>query len=153
LMPEIAIVLAILVATVVMFVTERIQVDVVTLTVLVSLALTGLVTRAETLSGFANLAVVTVWAVLILSAGLARTGEAGQLVRVIAGKEGTVDGLKPPEKPNTDLIVPKCLIKNNLRFCDRSTCESPLKTGSHSLTSANTGGAMQPSTIAFLVRE
>jgi len=114
LMPEIAIVLAILVATVVMFVTERIQVDVVTLTVLVSLALTGLVTRAETLSGFANLAVVTVWAVLILSAGLARTGEAGQLVRVIAGKEGTADGLKPPDKPDNDVIVPKYLIRNNL---------------------------------------
>ncbi len=30
----------------------------------------------------------------------------------------------------------KYLFKNNLRFCDRSTCESPFKTGSYSLTSA-----------------
>ena len=36
-----------------------------------------LVTPEDALSGFANLAVVTVWAVLILSAGLARTGVAG----------------------------------------------------------------------------
>ena len=72
--PEIALVLTILVSASVMFVTERVRVDVVALMVLVSLAMTGLVTSAEALSGFANLAVVTVWAVLILSAGLARTG-------------------------------------------------------------------------------
>ena len=79
--PEIAIVLAILVAAIIMFVTERIRVDVVALMVLVSLALTGLITPTEALSGFANLAVVTVWAVLILSAGLARTGVAGLIGR------------------------------------------------------------------------
>jgi di/tricarboxylate transporter len=81
--PQIAIVLAIVVAAIVMFVTERIRVDVVALMVLVSLALTGLVSPAEALSGFANLAVVTVWAVLILSAGLARTGVAGVLGRQV----------------------------------------------------------------------
>jgi di/tricarboxylate transporter len=81
--PQIAIVLAILAAAIVMFVTERIRVDVVALMVLVSLALTGLITPAEALSGFANLAVVTVWAVLILSAGLARTGVAGLIGRPV----------------------------------------------------------------------
>ena len=79
--PQIAIVLAILVAAMIMFVSERIRVDVVALMVLVSLALTGLVTPTEALSGFANLAVVTVWAVLILSAGLARTGVAALIGR------------------------------------------------------------------------
>jgi di/tricarboxylate transporter len=81
--PQIAIVLTILAAAIVMFVTERIRVDVVALMVLVSLALTGLITPAEALSGFANLAVVTVWAVLILSAGLARTGVAGLIGRPV----------------------------------------------------------------------
>ncbi len=87
--PEIAIVLAILVAAIVLFITERIRVDVVALMVLVVLALTGLVTPTDALSGFANLAVVTVWAVLILSAGLARTGVAGLIGRQVlrlAGK-------------------------------------------------------------------
>jgi di/tricarboxylate transporter len=88
---EIAIVLGILVAAIVMFITEWIRVDVVALIVLVSLALTGLVTPTEALSGFANLAVVTVWAVLILSAGLARTGIAGvigrQVLRLAGGSE------------------------------------------------------------------
>jgi di/tricarboxylate transporter len=50
--PEIGLVLAILAAAVVMFVTERIRVDVVALMVLVSLAVTGLVTPTEALSGF-----------------------------------------------------------------------------------------------------
>jgi di/tricarboxylate transporter len=80
---EIGFVLAILVAAIVLFVTERIRVDVVALMVLVGLALSGLVTPAEALSGFANLAVVTVWAVLILSAGLARTGVAGLIGRPV----------------------------------------------------------------------
>ena len=81
--PDIAIVLAILLAAIVLFVTEWVRVDVVTLMVLVSLALTGLITPAEALSGFSNLAVVTVWAVLILSAGLARTGVAGLIGRPV----------------------------------------------------------------------
>jgi di/tricarboxylate transporter len=80
---EIAIVLTILTVAIILFVTERVRVDVVALMVLVSLALTGLITPVEALSGFANLAVVTVWAVLILSAGLARTGVAGLIGRPV----------------------------------------------------------------------
>lgn len=89
--PQIATVLAILGVAIVLFVTERIRVDVVALLVLVSLALTGLVTPTEALSGFSNPAVVTVWAVLILSAGLARTGVAGlvgqQVLRLAGNSE------------------------------------------------------------------
>jgi di/tricarboxylate transporter len=80
---EIAIVLTILLAAIILFVTEQIRVDIVALMVLFSLAVTGLVTPTEALSGFANLAVVTVWAVLILSAGLARTGVAGLIGRPV----------------------------------------------------------------------
>ncbi len=86
--PEIATTLTILGLAVLLFVTERIRVDVVALMVMVSLALSGLVSPAEALSGFSNLAVVTVWAVLILSAGLSRTGVAdivGRQVLRLAG--------------------------------------------------------------------
>ncbi|KPK91700.1 MAG: hypothetical protein AMJ88_12960 [Anaerolineae bacterium SM23_ 63] len=75
--PEIAIILAILGIAIILFITEWVRVDVVALLVLVSLALSGLVSPAEALSGFSNPAVITVWAVLILSGGLARTGIAG----------------------------------------------------------------------------
>jgi di/tricarboxylate transporter len=77
--PDIAIVFAITALAVLLFITERVRVDLVALMVMVSLALTGLLTPVEALSGFSNAAVVTVWAVLILSAGLSRTGVAGLL--------------------------------------------------------------------------
>ena len=76
---DIAIVFAITALAVLLFITERVRVDLVALLVMVSLALTGILTPVEALSGFSNAAVVTVWAVLILSAGLARTGVAGSI--------------------------------------------------------------------------
>jgi di/tricarboxylate transporter len=76
---EIVTVFAITALAVLLFVSERVRVDLVALLVMVSLALTGLITPVEALSGFSNPAVVTVWAVLILSAGLARTGVAGSI--------------------------------------------------------------------------
>ena len=64
-----------------LFITEWVRMDVVALLVLWSLALFRLVTPAEALSGFSNPAVVTVWAILILSGGLARTGVASLIGR------------------------------------------------------------------------
>jgi len=78
---EIATVLAILAVAIILFITERVRVDVVALIVLVSLAISKLISPAEALSGFSNIAVVTVWAMLILSAGLSRTGIAKILGR------------------------------------------------------------------------
>jgi di/tricarboxylate transporter len=81
--PEIAVVLGTTVLAIVLFVTERLPMEVVALLVLVGLALGGLITPTEALSGFSNPAVVTVWAVFILSGGLARTGVAGLLGRQV----------------------------------------------------------------------
>ena len=78
---EIATVLTILAVAIILFITERVRVDVVALIVLVSLAISNLISPAEALSGFSNIAVVTVWAILILSAGLSRTGVAKILGR------------------------------------------------------------------------
>ena len=85
---EIAAVLTILFIAIVLFTTEKVRMDIVGLMVLVSLALFGLVTPSEALSGFSSPAVVTVWAVLILSAGLSKTGVAtilGSRLLAIAG--------------------------------------------------------------------
>ncbi|MGB7876279.1 MAG: SLC13 family permease [Anaerolineales bacterium] len=78
---EIILVFSILSVAILLFVTEWVGMDVVALLVLGALALTGLVTPAEALSGFSNPAVVTVWAILILSGGLARTGVANLIGR------------------------------------------------------------------------
>ncbi|MBN2502136.1 MAG: anion permease, partial [Anaerolineales bacterium] len=87
--PEIGLTLGILGVAVIFFITEALRVDLVALLMLAALAITGLVTPEEALSGFSSPAVVTVWAVFILSSGLSRTGVAnwvGRQVLRIAGK-------------------------------------------------------------------
>lgn len=87
--PQIALTLAIIVAAVILFATEKLRVDVVALLVLLTLVLTGLVTPEEAFAGFANPAVITVWAVYIVSGGLFKTGVAdflGQQITRLAGK-------------------------------------------------------------------
>ena len=63
-------VLGILAVAILLFISERLRVDVVAMIVLVALVLTGLVTVEEAFSGFASPAVIVVWAVFIISAGL-----------------------------------------------------------------------------------
>lgn len=90
--PEIATVFAILSICVVLLVTEWIPMEVTALLAMGSVALTGLVSPVEALSGFSNPAVVTVWAVFILSGGLTRTGVAniiGHFVLRLAGNTET----------------------------------------------------------------
>ncbi len=88
---EIALVLAIVAAALVLFVTEWVRNDIVALLVLLAVALTGLVGPREALSGFSNPAVITVWAVFILSGGLQRTGVAtmlgNQILRLMGSGE------------------------------------------------------------------
>ena len=79
---QIILVLTILGAAVLFLVTEWIEMEVVALLVLGCVALTGLVGPTEALSGFSNPAVVTIWAVFILSGGLTRTGVANIIGRV-----------------------------------------------------------------------
>ncbi len=80
---EIFWVLLILVASLILFISEIIRMDLVALLVLGALALTGLVTPTEAFSGFSNPAVITVWAMFILSDGLTRTGIASLLGRQV----------------------------------------------------------------------
>ena len=85
----IGLVLAILLVALVLFVTEWVRMDLVALLVLSALALGGLVTPAEAFSGFSNPAVITVWAMFIMSEGLSRTGIAEGIGRRIAHVAGT----------------------------------------------------------------
>jgi di/tricarboxylate transporter len=89
---EIALTFGILAIAIVLFVTEAIRVDLVALAVLVALALTGLVSPDQALAGFSNPAVVAVWAMFILSAGLTRTGVSSligkQVMRFAGGGDG-----------------------------------------------------------------
>lgn len=84
--------LVILIGAVALFVTEKLRADLVALVVLLALALSGLLTPEESLSGFSHSAVITVIAVFIVSEGLFETGVAqsiGRYVTRIAGRSET----------------------------------------------------------------
>ena len=86
---EIAIVLGILAVSLILFVSEVIRMDLVALLVLGTLAVSGLITPPQAFAGFSNSAVITVWAMFILSDGLTRTGIAdviGRQVMRLAGR-------------------------------------------------------------------
>ncbi len=86
--PEIALTLAIILAALVLFATEKLRVDLVALLVLIAVSVTGLVSGEEVFLGFANPAVITIWAVYIVSGGLFKTGVAdkiGSLILQVSG--------------------------------------------------------------------
>jgi len=88
---EIALVLGILMISLILFISEIIRMDLVAMLVLGTLAVTGLVNADEAFAGFSNSAVITVWAMFILSEGLTRTGIANligvQVIRVAGRSE------------------------------------------------------------------
>jgi di/tricarboxylate transporter len=85
---EIALTLGIVVLAIVLFATEKLRVDVIALIVLLSVGITGLVSPEEIFAGFANPAVITVWAVYMVSGGLFKTGVADILGRGILRLSG-----------------------------------------------------------------
>ncbi|MFO0027774.1 MAG: SLC13 family permease, partial [Pseudomonadota bacterium] len=72
--PQMAIVLALIAFTVVMFALEWIRADIVALLVLVALGVANLVPTEQIFDGFAGNAVMAILATMILGAGLDRTG-------------------------------------------------------------------------------
>lgn len=76
-------VLGILVVSLILFISEVIRMDVVALMVLGTLAATSIVDANQAFAGFSNSAVITVWAMFILSEGLTRTGIADIIGRQV----------------------------------------------------------------------
>ncbi|WP_035075490.1 SLC13 family permease [Maridesulfovibrio zosterae] len=87
--PDIIVVLCVLVVVILLFVFDWVRVDVVGIMVLVGLPLLGLVTPQQAVSGLSSNAVVSIIAVIIIGAGLDKTGVMNHLARIIlriAGK-------------------------------------------------------------------
>lgn len=87
--PEMWITLAILVAAIVLFVTEKLRVDVVALGVVVSLMLTGVLSTGEALAGFSNSAVLTIASLFIVGGAVLQTGLAAMIADRIIKVAGT----------------------------------------------------------------
>ncbi len=89
---EIILVLSILIIAIALFAWEKFGPDIVAMLVLITLAVTGLVSTNEAFSGFASPAVITVWAIYIVSEGLFKTGVAdffGAKILKFAGPDET----------------------------------------------------------------
>jgi di/tricarboxylate transporter len=85
---EMGIVLAVLIAAVVLFITEWIRVDVVALAVVVVLMVSGVLSAEEALSGFSNPAVLTIAALFVVGGAVLQTGLAGTIGRRILAVAG-----------------------------------------------------------------
>ncbi|MFN2227752.1 MAG: SLC13 family permease, partial [Anaerolineae bacterium] len=86
---DIALMLTILGISILLFIVDWLRVDIVALLILLALILTGLITPAEAFAGFSSPAVITVWAIFIVSGGLFHTGVAnlvGDRLLQVAGK-------------------------------------------------------------------
>jgi di/tricarboxylate transporter len=86
---DIALMLTILGIAILLFVVDWLRVDIVALLILLALILTGLITPTEAFAGFSSPAVITVWAIFIVSGGLFHTGVAnlvGDRLLKLAGK-------------------------------------------------------------------
>jgi di/tricarboxylate transporter len=70
----IAVTLVLLLVAVVLFATERIPIDIVTILLVMGMVLTGTLTPAEAFSGFGNDIVITIAGLFILTGGLVKTG-------------------------------------------------------------------------------
>ena len=88
-MLETLIVSAILLLAVALFVTELVPIDLTALLVVGLLILTGVLTPAEGFSGFSHPAPVTVAAMMVLSAGLLRTGAVAKLGQRVSAMGGS----------------------------------------------------------------
>lgn len=87
--PDIALVLAVLGVTILLFVTEALRVDVIAITIMVASPWLGLIQPAEAFSGLASNAVVAVIAVMIVSHGLDRSGVVAYITRPVLRVAGT----------------------------------------------------------------
>ncbi len=94
---QIALVLITIMVAVLLFITEIIRIDVVAIMMMVFLPLSGLVTPHEAFSGFSSNAVVSIIAVMIIGAGLDRTGVMNRIsapiIRMGGGKRNRVMAL------------------------------------------------------------
>lgn len=89
--PALPLTLAILVAAVLLILSDRLRADLVALLVLVALAISGILPPQEVFSGFSRSAVITIMAISILAEGLRRTGVTDRmgdmLLRLVGRRE------------------------------------------------------------------
>lgn len=87
--PEMTITLIILIVSMILFITEKLRVDVVALSVLVALMATNVLTVEEALAGFSSNAVLLIAALFVVGGAVFQTGLASMLANRIVSIAGT----------------------------------------------------------------
>src|SRR5262249_54286311 len=85
---ELALVLALLAAAIVMFAINKPRMDAVALIVLTALPFTGVITMGEALAGFSDANIVLIAALFVIGDGLVRTGVARRLGDWVTARAG-----------------------------------------------------------------
>ena len=88
-MSDTLLVYIILAATIVLFMSERLRLDVVALMSLLALAITGVLTPAEALAGFSEPVVIMIAALFVVAGAMLRTGLAERFGRFLSRFAGT----------------------------------------------------------------
>jgi di/tricarboxylate transporter len=86
---EIWIVFGILAATIALFISDKLRLDVTALLAMVALTLTGILTPAEAVAGFGDTTVILIAALFVVGEGLVQTGVAAALGRWLGLRAGT----------------------------------------------------------------
>ncbi len=87
--PPIALLLLIVVAAIVLFLSEKLRPDLIAMLVALSLGLTGILDSRETFSGLSNPSVILIIAVFIMTGGLFRTGVSGVIGKWLVKAAGS----------------------------------------------------------------
>lgn len=86
---EIWIVFGILAATIALFISDKLRLDVTALLAMLALTLTGILTPAEAVAGFGDTTVILIAALFVVGEGLVQTGVAAALGRWLGLRAGT----------------------------------------------------------------
>ncbi|MEP7357467.1 MAG: SLC13 family permease [Anaerolineales bacterium] len=86
---QVVVLLAIVVAAILLFLSEKLRPDLIAMLVMLSLGLTGILNSRETFSGLSNPSVILIMAVFIMTGGLFRTGVSGVIGKWLVQAAGS----------------------------------------------------------------
>src|SRR5690606_9315581 len=87
--PDALLVYAILAITILLFMSERLRLDLVALLALLALSITGILTPAESFAGFSDPVVIMIAGLFVVGGAMFRTGLADRFGRVLGRISGT----------------------------------------------------------------
>ncbi|MCA9285030.1 MAG: SLC13 family permease [Phycisphaerales bacterium] len=143
---ELAIVLGLLAAAILMFGINRPRMDAVALIMLVALPFTGVVTVGETLSGFSDPNIVLIAALFVLGEGLVRTGVARALGDWVIRRTGSSETLLV-----ILLMAVVCLVGSFMSSTAVTAIFIPVALRISKTTGTSARGLMMPLSAAALV--